>query len=258
MAENHTPTVTTPRENFVRRNFISECRDSRIIVSTSLSPRLRRIFRRQFDGFSRSAYLLRYYSQIVRENETETLLVKEIMTAIGEVNENLTKKIMVTDQLLENNSIKPKEPQFEEFNVTIIDPLANLFLQTFIVAQSLENKISSLWLACLLDDEHRKAAISDIDNELRNIQSKSRALSLGLRDRARAQRPSIDQSTAINAIDGSSVEELGVDIEGTMQGITENAKATTPRRGKKADVNVADNQDQSDATETTATTAETA
>lgn len=222
----------TPPENIGRRNFISECRDSRIIVQANLSPRMRRIYRRHFDGFSRSAYLIRYYSRIVRENGIEAQLVTEITASINGVNENLEKKIAVANQILANNNIQIKEAQFEAFNVTIIDPLANLFLQTFTVAQNLEKKLSALWLACVLDETNHQAAINDIETELQGIQSKSRTLSLGLRDRVRAQRTSNEQSA-----------ETDTDITAVVEDETGEASATesdnnsvSSRRTKKSSV----------------------
>lgn len=232
MAESNTNTTgNNPRGNSVRRNFISECRDNRIIVQAKLSPRMRRIYRRHFDGFSRSAYLIRYYSRIVRENGVEAQLVNEIITMINGVKENLEKKISVADQLLGNNKVTIKEPQFEEANVTIIDPLANQFLKTFMIAQDLENKLGALWLACVLDEDNHKAALNDIDTELRGLVGKSRTLSLGLRDRVRVQGVSIEQSAEIDMdISTAALDELDDEGEATES----NKKPATSKRASKS------------------------
>ena len=91
MAE-QTETRTNPRNRFIRRHFISECRDSRIVVETHLSPTMQRIYRRHFDGLSRAVYMIRYYSRIARGNAVESTLTKEIIALMDEVNENLQEK----------------------------------------------------------------------------------------------------------------------------------------------------------------------
>lgn len=232
-------TVAPPRDTFVRRNFISECKDSRIIVEASFSPRIRRIYRRNFDGFSRSAYLIRFYSQIVRENGVETSLINEIKSLIESEKENLTEKIAVADQLLGNNNINVKDPQFEKINVTIIDPLANLFLQIFTVAQNLENKLNALWLACVLEEEHKVRAVNEMESGIQILHNKSRTLSLGLRDRARTQRLAREGATGADNVDRPT-QETEQDVEAIRMGvvgvdIAENVEiSTSPKRTKKA------------------------
>jgi hypothetical protein len=198
------------RDRTIRRHFISECKDSRIIVETHLSPAMQRIYRRHFDGLSRSVYLIRYYSRIAGGNSVEAPLTKEIIALMDEINENLNKKIMVADKVIQNNNIKVTKTLFEKTNVTIIDPLANRFLQSINIAQELDEKLSALWLACFLDDDQRRTATQEIENQLRGIQGKSRAISIGLRDRVRAQRTAVEPSSGINITEAEAAElELG-------------------------------------------------
>ncbi|MFA5923728.1 MAG: hypothetical protein WC856_20945 [Methylococcaceae bacterium] len=233
MAEKTEP---TPRDSYIRRNFISECRDSRIVVEAHLSPNIRRIYRRHFDGLSRAVYLIRFYSRISRVNGVENSLIKEIGTLMDEVNESLRKKITVAEHILVNNNIKVTTPQFEKLNVTIIDPLANRFLQTIKMAQDLDEKLSSLWLACVLDDEQRIKAMVEIESELRSIQGKSRMISLGLRDRVRSQRSTNEAAEADNnLIAETSTDEGELDEETaeTNKIIEGTASTRKPRKTSK-------------------------
>jgi len=234
--QTQTPTTIT-RERIARRHFISECRDSRIVVETHLSPNMKRIYRRNFDRLSHAVFLLRYYSRIARGNEVESTLSKEIITLIDEVNENLRKKIAVANQMLEKNVVKVTKPQFDKVNVTIIDPLANRFLQSINIAQELEEKLSALWLACVLDDDQNVLAKREIDNELRGIQSKCRAISLGLRDRVRAQRAPVEPASGIDIDEAETKEDEAAELE--LGEVAESVEKTTAgrksRKSGKAD-----------------------
>lgn len=226
MAEN-TETITTTRNNPIRRRFISECRDNCIVVETHLSPNIRRIYRRHFDGFSRAVYMIRYYSRIARENAVESLLTKEIAGFLDEANDNIQKKIAVADQMLAKNKVKTGKPQFEKMNVTIIDPLSNRFLQCINNANEFNEKLTALWLACALDDEQRSKAMSDIETELRSIQEKSRTISIGLMDRVKSQQAPIK-------IDEAEVEEDKADKFEPDEAPVGIEKTTATRKPKKS------------------------
>jgi RNAse (barnase) inhibitor barstar len=198
---------------------------------------MRLIYRRHFDGLSRSVYLLRYYSRIARGNAVESSLTKEIIALMDEVNENLKKKITVAEQILAKSNVKVTKTEFDKVNVTIIDPLANRFLQSINIAQELDQKLSALWLACVLDDEQRTKATQEIENELRGIQGKCRAISIGLRDRVRAQRTPIDASSGIDIIEAETKEDEAAELE--LGETAESAEKTTtgrkPRKSSKED-----------------------
>lgn len=236
MAEKTEPATRATQDSYIRRNFISECRDSRIVVEAHLSPNIRRIYRRHFDGLSRAVYLLRFYSRTSRINGVENSLTKDISDLMDEVNESLRKKITVAEHILVNNNIKVTTPQFEKLNVTIIDPLANRFLQTIKMAQDLDEKLSSLWLACVLDDEQRIKAMVEIESELRSIQGKSRTISLGLRDRVRSQRSTNEEAAEAdnNLIAATSNEgELDEEITKANKTIEDTASTRKPRKTSK-------------------------
>lgn len=240
-----TATTNTTRDRNIRRHFITECRDSRIVVETHLSPTMQRIYRRHFDGLSRSVYLLRYYSRIARGNAVESSLTKEIIALMDEVNENLKKKIAVAEQILVKSNVKVTKTQFDKVNATIIDPLANRFLQSINIAQELDQKLSALWLACVLDDEQRTKATQEIENELRGIQGQCRAISIGLRDRVRAQRAPIEPSAGIDITEAETNEDEAAKLE--LGETEENVeKTTTSRKSRKSvkdDVGDLDNGD---------------
>lgn len=237
MAEKTEPTTRATQDSYIRRNFISECRDSRIVVEAHLSPNIRRIYRRHFDGLSRAVYLIRFYSRTSRINGVENSLTKDISDLMDEVNESLRKKITVAEHILVNNNIKVTTPQFEKLNVTIIDPLANRFLQTIKMAQDLDEKLSSLWLACVLDDEQRMKAMTEIENELRGIQGKSRMISLGLRDRVRSQQSTSEEAAEVDSVDIAAAftdeVELDEEITEANKTIEEAVSARKPRKTSK-------------------------
>lgn len=228
MAEQTETTNTTTRDRNIRRHFISECRDSRIVVETHLSPDMRRIYRRHFDGLSRSVYLLRYYSRIARGNAVESSLTKEIITLMDNVNENLKKKITIAEQILEKNGVKVTNTEFDKVNVTIIDPLANRFLKSINIAQELNQKLKALWLACVLDDDQRMEAMQEIEKELRGIQGRCRAISIGLRDRVRAQRNPVEPASGIDIDEAETREDEAAVLE--LGEIAESAEKTTSGR----------------------------
>jgi hypothetical protein len=181
------------RDNPVRRHFISECRDNRIIVQARFSVNVLRLYRRNFDRFSRAAYLLRFYCRVGANATVESELTKEIIGLMEEVNDNLRKKITVAEQLLKKDNVNMSKPQFGTTHITIIDPLANRFLQTLKTVQELDEKLSALWLACVIDDLQRNKALAEIDGEIRRIQTQTRTLSLGVRDRVLARNQARQQ-----------------------------------------------------------------
>lgn len=235
MGEQTETKTTTARNRVVRRNFISECRESRIVVPVQLSQGMQRIYRRHFDRLSRAVFLFRYYSRIARGNAVESTLSKEIIALMDEANENLKKKIGVADQLLQKNEVKVTKAQFDKVNVTIIDPLANRFLQSIVLAQELNEKLSALWLACVLDDDQHTKAERDIENELRGIKDKCTTISFGVRDRVNAQRTPIEQNTGIDIAEAETGEDR---TEPGIEDVTENAeiveKTTTGRKARKS------------------------
>jgi hypothetical protein len=224
---------TTPRrstrDNPVRRHFISECRDSRIVVQAQFSPNILRIYRRHFDGVSRAAYLLRFYCRVGPGSHVERDLIKEIVTVMDEINENVCKKISVAEQILKKENVKVSKPQFETVNATIIDPIANRFLQTLNAAQELDEKLSALWLACVIDDEQRRKAMSEIDNDLRSIQEKARALFVGIRGRVRIQNEARQQARE-NEVTDVTIDK---DASDSAEGIPETAQKPASRKKAK-------------------------
>lgn len=193
------------RDNQVRKHFISECRDSRIVVKANFSPNMLRIYRRHFDGVSRAAYLIRFYCRVGPGSNVERELTKEIIGLIDEVNANVQKKIAVADQILKKENVKVSKSQFTTVDATIIDPIANLFLKTLSIAQELDEKLSALWLACLLDDEQKLKALSEIDSDLKSIQAKSRALFVGIRTRVQERNQSRQQAQ-VSEINGDQLD----------------------------------------------------
>ncbi|MCX7099421.1 MAG: hypothetical protein NTV43_16110 [Methylococcales bacterium] len=199
MADKPQKNTQKSRKNSERTHFISECRESRIIVPVRLSQGMYRIYRKHFDRFSRAAFLFRFYSKIARGNSVESTLSEEIISQIDLVNDSLRKKIKVADQLIKNNRVNVGKAVFGEYNVTIIDPLANRFLSSILLAQELNDKLSALWLACVLDDGKRAEAEKEIESELGSIKDKCTTISFGVKDHVKAQRPQAEQSPGTEA-----------------------------------------------------------
>jgi hypothetical protein len=234
VADNQATTLKNARKipnARIREDFINKCNDSRIEVEANLSPRMRQIFRRHFDGFSRAVYLLRYYSRVVREAGVESILIKEIMDSLSEVNQDLKEKIQVADRLLGKENVKAKIQKFEVLHVTIIDPVANHFLKIFVVAQELDDKLSALWLSCIIDDSQRTKALKEIESGLRSIQGKGRVISMGLRDRARAQRPGNEIRDNLIV---SENEILTEPLAGIVANSNESPKPLAVKKAKRA------------------------
>jgi hypothetical protein len=197
------------KEIQVRKNFINECRDSRIEVKARFSPNMLRIYRRHFQGVSQAAYLLRFYCRVGPGSNVERELTKEIIGLINEVKANVEKKIAVADQILKKENVKVSQSQFTEVTAMIIDPIANLFLKTLTIAQELDEKLSALWLACLLDDEQKRKAMSEIDSDLKSIQAKTRALFVGVRIRVKEMNEGRQSSGESEVIDASTDQDEG-------------------------------------------------
>ena len=224
------------KEIQVRKNFINECRDSRIEVKARFSPNMLRIYRRHFQGVSQAAYLLRFYCRVGPGSNVERELTKEIIGLINEVKANVEKKIAVADQILKKENVKVSQSQFTEVTAMIIDPIANLFLKTLTIAQELDEKLSALWLACLL--EQKRKAMSEIDSDLKSIQAKTRALFVGVRIRVKEMnegRQSSGESEVIDAStdqgEGEIIDENGVIVElpEMPEQQTKNAKTKTTK-----------------------------
>jgi hypothetical protein len=208
MAENpQNPPSRPTRDNPARRHFISECRDNRIVIRAHFSANVFRLYRRNFDRFSRAAYLLRFYCRVGAGANVESELTREILNLMEEINDNLRKKIAVADQLLKKENVNASKPQFNPINATIIDPLANRFLQTLKTVQELDEKLSALWLACAIDDAQRNQALSEIDSEIRRIQTKTRTLSLGVRDRVQARNQARQQDDSQSEAAASETDD---------------------------------------------------
>ncbi|WAK04423.1 hypothetical protein [Methylobacter sp. YRD-M1] len=208
MAENpQNPPSRPTRDNPARRHFISECRDNRIVIRAHFSANVFRLYRRNFDRFSRAAYLLRFYCRVGAGANVESELTREILNLMEEINDNLRKKIAVADQLLKKENVNASKPQFNPINATIIDPLANRFLQTLKTVQELDEKLSALWLACAIDDTQRNQALSEIDSEIRRIQTKTRTLSLGVRDRVQARNQARQQDDSQSEAAASATDD---------------------------------------------------
>jgi hypothetical protein len=215
--------ATPVGDRVIRRNFISECRDNRIVVQTELSPAIRQLYRRHFDGFSRSVYLLRFYARTSRLTDIETVLTQDIINQMDQATDNLHKKLQVAEQLLANNRITPSHAQFEKLHVSIIDPLANRYLQVIILAQALHSKLSALWLACILNDQQQRSAVKEIRNELRAIHTHSRAISLGLMHRIKSQQVSSSENDApddAEAVADSATETMTPPPDAELQSNT--------------------------------------
>lgn len=194
------------RETAIRRNFIQNCRNSRILENSNFSETVLRIYRRRFREVSRAAYLTRFYCSNGQGFDVEQQITKEMIAMIKGVNDSIAKKIVVADQLIKKANINVGEAQYESVNVTIIDPIAKLFLNSLNSARDLEGKLRALWLACQLDDTQKRQALAEIEKEFTDVHMRCRALMDGVKNRFYEQRRA--REIARDALSGSVSEEI--------------------------------------------------
>lgn len=203
--ENNASTdATKEKRAYVRTSFINEFRDNSIVIKTHLTPLARRYFRNYFDGYSRSVALMRYYARISRISNIENKLSEQLGDAIDYANSELDQKIEIADGLISDRGIRVRKPELQEYEVTIIDPLANRYLQLIEKSQIVEQKLTALWLACLLSDTQRRQAMNELEKIVKGIQQSSRKISMGLRDRVRGAESNADTGAPV-ALDNAEV-----------------------------------------------------
>ena len=126
-----------------RREFIQNCRNSKIELEANFPDSVMRIYRLRFQEVTRSAYLTRFYCNIDRTQgfDVEQKVTKEMKAIIDNVNDNIQKKLTVANQLIKKSNIKIGVAQYEKVNVIIIDPIAKVFLKALNGARDLEEKL---------------------------------------------------------------------------------------------------------------------
>ncbi len=192
-----------------RREFIRNCRNSRIIETLSFSETVMRIYKTRFRDISRSAYLTRFYCNNGQGGfDAEQKIIKEMSEMIKKINENIAKKNIIADQLIKKDNIKIGQAQYESVNCTIIDPIAKLFLNALNLACDLEDKLRALWLACELDDSQKRQALIEIEKEFSDVHLRCRVLMDGVKRRFYEQRKARD--IAREASGETPAEEIAV------------------------------------------------
>lgn len=212
MAENTQPASRRESYHQYRRQFIQNCRNSKIIEKSSFTDSVMRIYRLRFREISRSAYLTRFYCSISRGQsfDVEQRVTKEMIDIINRVKEDIEKKIVIADQLVKKSGITIGEAKYESVNVTIIDPIAKLFLNALNAARNLEEKIRVLWLACKLSDVEKRQALSEIEKEFTDAHQRCEALMIGVRNRFNEQRRMREEADRSGAGDLQNAEELAI------------------------------------------------
>jgi hypothetical protein len=187
------------RDRADSNNFLSECRDNTITVEGRLSPNMRRIYRSNFDRLSRAVYFMRLNARRLRVDGLEKKLAEEVMGLINHSNETFKNKISAANIILNKGNINGSHREFDKYNITIIDPLANHYLESILKAQELEGKLSSLWLAMVLDDQQKSRALSEMEDGLHEVMRSVRTLSIGVKNRYWEQRTANESRNAIDA-----------------------------------------------------------
>lgn len=225
-----------------RRQFINNCRNSKIIEPATLTEVVMRIYRLRFREISRSAYLARFYCSVGRGLgfDVEQKVTKEMITIIGDVKTSIDKKIAIADQLIKNSGITIGEAKYESVNVTIIDPIAKIFLNTLKSASELEEKLRVLWLDCKLEDTEKRQALSEIEKEFNEAHQRCLALMIGVRNRfndLRLAREGADKSTADELV--ASEIEIISEVEEVADGSLEDySKMSNQELADKATTNL--------------------
>ena len=194
-----------------RREFIQNCRNSKIELEANFPESVMRIYRLRFQEVTRSAYLTRFYCNIDRTQgfDVEQKVTKEMKAIIDNVNENIQKKLTVANQLIKKSNIKIGLAQYEKVNEIIIDPIAKVFLKALNNARDLEEMLRVLWLDCQLDDTQKRQALSEVEKEFSDAQQRCLALMIGVRNRFNEQRL-LRESGASGAVNEESQKELSL------------------------------------------------
>jgi hypothetical protein len=145
-----------------------------------------------------------------------------MIAMIKDVNDSIAKKIVVADQLIKKANIKIGDAQYESVNVTIIDPIAKLFLNSLNSARDLEGKLRALWLACQLDDTQKRQALAEIEKEFTDVHMRCRALMEGVKNRFYEQRRA--REIARDALSGSVSEEIAASETEIIEAIENDGK----------------------------------
>jgi hypothetical protein len=236
MAEN--TQTQSRRENSIqtRRQFIQNCRNSKIIEEANFTDAVMRIYRLRFREISRSAYLTRFYCSLDRGQgfEVEQRITKEMIAIINQVKENIDKKVVIADQVIKKSGIKIGEAKYESVNVTIIDPIAKLFLNTLNAARDLEEKVRVLWLDCKLSDTEKRQALSEIEKEFNDAHQRCQALMIGVRNRFNEQRRAREEAERSASCAEQSSEELAVSETDIIQAVEEEASSVFKDSPKKS------------------------
>ncbi|MCD2453464.1 hypothetical protein GO003_024085 [Methylicorpusculum oleiharenae] len=242
MAEN---TQTPPKRESsfqYRRQFIENCRNSKIIEKATFTDAVMRVYRLRFREISRSAYLTRFYCSIGRGQsfDVEQKVTREMIAIINGVKENIDKKIVVADQIINNSSIRIGQAQYESVNVTIIDPIAMLFLNALNSARDLEEKLRVLWLACKLTDIEKRQALTEIEKEFNDAHQRCQALMIGVRNRFNEQRRAREEEARTAGGQDQHFEELAVSeteiISAVEQDESSNREDAQKKSSKKISV----------------------
>ncbi len=222
-----------------RRQFIQNCRNSKIIEKATFTDAVMRVYRLRFREISRSAYLTRFYCSIGRGQsfDVEQKVTKEMIAIINGVKENIDKKIVVADQLIKKSGITIGEAQYESVNVTIIDPIAKLFLNALNSARDLEEKLRVLWLACKLTDIEKRQALTEIEKEFNDAHQRCQALMIGVRSRFNEQRRAREEADRTTDGEEQNSEELAIsetEIIEAVEGEVENSPIEVTSKSKSS------------------------
>ncbi len=211
MASNDQPSVPIQSESTrVKNLFLTRYRGDAIEKSIYLmSSEMSMAFRKHFDGMSRSLFYIRYYSKALKNQALEYELEAAVMTLLQEALAKISTKNTLVDQVIKQHQVKIKHgKQGHQIQASIIDPLANHYLELMVAADEVVRKYTALWLALVINDQQKRQSVNEVIASVRELHAQCTRISLGLRDRCSPHNPSstprVDDAGEVEFVDENS------------------------------------------------------
>lgn len=229
MAEQQNPSATTsgtarPRNTRpARANFLSEYKGDSIVIQVLFKNQaiVNGGYRAHFDGLSSAVFFMRGNLRSLRDNALNQQSLQAITDSLAAAERDIKEKLGIAQALIKKHNIQARQsPNGDKRNVTVIDPLANRFLQLIIKADQAAAAYNTLWFSLVFTDEQRNQANNELLRAISNVHTFARQLNNGLRKLLQSQSNAGaggDASEGPENHSGSATEE-GVDGQDGLVG----------------------------------------
>lgn len=217
MATNDQPSIPVQSEGTrVKNLFLTRYRGDSVEKSIYLvSSEVSMAFRKHFDGMSRSLFYIRYYSKTLKNQALEHELEVGVMNLLQEALAKINTKNTLVEQAISQHQIKIKNGmQGNQIQVSIIDPLANHYLELMVTADEVVRKYTALWLALVVNDQQKRQSVNEVIAIVKQLHTQCTRISLGLRERCSQHNQSattpVDDASAVSVDDDDDSTERAV------------------------------------------------